>query len=192
MFVACSRADDCLASMSCAQHATFPRALSMPIVDLIVSGGQTGADRAALDVAIRHHIPHGGWCPACRRAEDGPIDPQYQLTETPEADYEQRTVWNVRDSDGTVVFTLKPHAGGGSLYTLNVAAELRRPVIHLSRAASGTAIALRQFIVACHIRRLNVAGSRESTEPGIYEWVSALLEEALFANANDATPPETH
>ena len=98
----------------------------MIAVDCIVSGGQTGADRAALDVAIRHRVPHGGWCPAGRHAEDGPIHPRYQLTETPDAGYEQRTAWNVRDSDGTVVFTLRLQATGGSLYTLTVAAELGR------------------------------------------------------------------
>jgi predicted Rossmann-fold nucleotide-binding protein len=102
----------------------------MPVLDLIMSGGQTGADRAALDVAIRLGIPHGGWCPAGRHAEDGPIHPRYQLTETPDAAYEQRTRWNVRDSNGTVVLTLTPYATGGSLYTLQIAAELRRPVLH--------------------------------------------------------------
>ena len=155
-------------------------------VDLIMSGGQTGADRAALDVAIRHCIPHGGWCPAGRRGEDGPIDPRYQLSETPDAAYEQRTAWNVRDSDGTAVFTLNPHATGGSLYTLMVAADLRRPVIHLSRAVSNPAHALRQFIATFHIRRLNVAGSRESTEPGISAWVNALLEDALFVDTENS------
>jgi hypothetical protein len=176
--------------MSFARQPPLSRALSITVVDLIMSGGQTGADRAALDVAIRHHIPHGGWCPAGRCAEDGPIHRRYELTETPEAAYAQRTAWNVRDSDGTVVLTLKPHATGGSLYALTVAAELCRPVIHLSRTASGTAKALRQFIAVHHIRRLNVAGSRESTEPGIYAWACALLEEAMFMDAADAPPPE--
>jgi len=162
----------------------------MAVVDRIVSGGQTGADRAALDVAIRHNVPHGGWCPAGRHAEDGTIHPRYHLTETPDAGYEQRTAWNVRDSDGTVVLTLRPHATGGSLYTLHVAASLQRPVLHLSRAASGSAAELLEFIAAHHIRCLNVAGSRESTEPGIYAWASALLESALFEHADDARPSE--
>ena len=78
----------------------------VPPLERIVSGGQTGADRAALDIAIRHGITHGGWCPKGRRAEDGPISCQYALTETPSEQYIQRTEWNVRDSDGTVVFTL--------------------------------------------------------------------------------------
>jgi len=75
-------------------------------IEKIVSGGQTGADRAALDWAITHGIPHGGWCPKGRRAEDGPMDGRYQLQKTPTANYVQRTEWNARDSDDTVVFSI--------------------------------------------------------------------------------------
>ena len=74
-------------------------------LDKIISGGQTGADRAALDVAIWHGFPHGGWCPNGRRAEDGCLAPQYLLEETPARNYLNRTEWNVRDSDGTLIFT---------------------------------------------------------------------------------------
>jgi predicted Rossmann-fold nucleotide-binding protein len=80
----------------------------------IISGGQTGADRAALDFAIKHGMPHGGWCPQGRIAEDGPIDAKYQLHETPSADYVQRTEWNVRDSDGTVIFSVGKELSGCS------------------------------------------------------------------------------
>ena len=69
----------------------------------IVSGGQTGADRAALDWAMAHGVPHGGWCPAGRLAEDGVIDMRYSLKETPQPEYLQRTEWNVRDSDATLI-----------------------------------------------------------------------------------------
>ena len=79
----------------------------MNIVSLkIISGGQTGADRAALEFAIKQGIPHGGWCPKGRRSEDGQIDAKYQLQETPSSNYLQRTEWNVRDSDGTVIFSI--------------------------------------------------------------------------------------
>jgi hypothetical protein len=74
------------------------------LVQKIVSGGQTGADRAALEWAVEHNIPYGGWCPKGRLAEDGPIDLRYQLQETPSSSYPQRTEWNARDSDGTVTF----------------------------------------------------------------------------------------
>jgi hypothetical protein len=92
------------------------------MITKLLSGAQTGADRAALDWAIFHDIPHGGWCPKGRKAEDGVIPPQYQLTETPSASYLQRTEWNVRDSDGTVIFTMAAKLGGGSKRT----AELPR------------------------------------------------------------------
>ena len=80
----------------------------------IISGGQTGADRAALDWAIEHGIPHGGWCPLGRKAEDGRIDGRYQLNETPSSSYVLRTERNVRDSDGTVVLSISAVLTGGA------------------------------------------------------------------------------
>lgn len=94
------------------------------VIEKIVSGGQTGADRAGLDFAIEQAIPHGGWCPMGRLAEDGPIDSKYALTETPSASYPQRTEWNVRDSDATVIFTITAQLTGGSLKTWNVAKRM--------------------------------------------------------------------
>src|SRR5580765_7508822 len=99
----------------------------------LVSGGQTGADRAALDFAIEHAIPHGGWCPAGRLAEDGTIPSRYRLTETPGSDYAQRTERNVRDSDGTVVFSTEPVLSGGAKETSGLARKHRKPLLHLSQ-----------------------------------------------------------
>lgn len=90
-------------------------------VEKIISGAQSGADRAALDFAIAHRIPHGGWCPRGRKAEDGTIDPRYELQETPNSSYIQRTEWNTRDSDGTVVFSIAPVLSGGSKKTVALA-----------------------------------------------------------------------
>ena len=157
------------------------------MISKIISGGQTGADRAALDVAIRHGMPHGGWCPKGRKAEDGPLGGQYQLIETPSASYIQRTEWNVRDSDGTVVFTLAPKATGGSLRTIEFATKHGKPCLHLARSGpehDGPALLLQQFIAQHGIRTLNIAGSRESKEPGIYRWVAAVIEEAFFQGQN--------
>ena len=87
----------------------------------IVSGGQTGADRAGLDWALAHNVECGGWCPKGRKAEDGPINPEYPLKETPSDSYIQRTEWNVRDSDATILFSIEPTLTGGSLRTMEFA-----------------------------------------------------------------------
>ena len=79
----------------------------------VVSGGQSGADRAGLDWALSRQVAHGGWCPKGRRSEDGPIPAIYGLSETPLSNYLQRTEWNVRDSDATIVFTLTDALDGG-------------------------------------------------------------------------------
>jgi len=94
-------------------------------IEKIVSGGQTGADRAALDWAIEHGIPHGGWCPKGRRAEDGPIDGRYQLQETPTANYVERTKSNARDTDGTVVFSIYISLTGQQLGRIPLACRMR-------------------------------------------------------------------
>src|SRR6478735_3602017 len=94
-------------------------------MERVVSGGQTGADRAALDWAIAKGIPHGGWCPKGRKAEDGPIDNGYRLQETPSANYVQRTEWNVRDSDSTVIFSIGETLTGGSKKTVDLAGRQR-------------------------------------------------------------------
>jgi hypothetical protein len=96
----------------------------------------SGADRAALDWAIFRDIPHGGWCPKDRKAEDGVIPPQYQLAETPSATYLQRTEWNVRDSNGTVIFTISAKLAGGSKRTAEFAAKHGKPLLHVSYAGS--------------------------------------------------------
>src|SRR3954470_24614725 len=134
----------------------------------IISGGQTGADRAALDFAIAHGLPHGGWCPRQRRAEDGEIPTQYLLRETPSGHYSKRTEWNVRDSDATVVFSFKPRLTGGTRLTFELAQRLGKPVLHLSRDENEIAKAaskLRTFLEQQQVRTLNVAGPRASHEP---------------------------
>jgi hypothetical protein len=150
------------------------------VPEKIVSGGQTGADRAALDWAIERGIPHGGWCPKGRRAEDGPIDGRYQLNETPSANYVQRTELNARDSDATVVFSIGEMVTGGSRKTVELARKQGRPVLHLSRASSASVpdAALRCFIEEHGIKVLNVAGPRASKEPEVAAFVKEVLERA--------------
>jgi len=144
----------------------------------IISGGQTGADRAALDWAIKRGIQHGGWCPKGRKAEDGTIDQRYSLVETPSDDYSQRTEWNVRDSDATAVFSIQKELRGGSLLTVELAAQYNKPVIHLCKQdeRANHAQELRSFIEKFRVSVLNVAGPRASDEPGVYQFVSSVLD----------------
>ena len=145
--------------------------LSLPVSVLprrIISGGQTGVDRAALDAALATGLSHGGWCPKNRRAEDGPIPMRYLLSETSAAAYHVRTARNVSDSDGTLVI-LRNRLQGGTLYTVRCAEKAGKPffLVRLPEAPSVEE-------VLCWIRDhaitvLNVAGPRESSEPGIYE-----------------------
>ena len=149
-------------------------------LERILSGGQTGVDRAALDFARACGIPHGGWCPRGRRAEDGPIDSGYALRETPEPDYSQRTEWNVRDSDGTVIFTISPELTGGSALTRDLALACGRPCLHLSQTRDDRAgDRLREFIRRHAIKVLNVAGPRRSTEPRAGEFARRVLDQLL-------------
>jgi len=96
----------------------------------IISGGQTGADRAGLDASLTAGVAHGGWCPRGRLAEDGPIPDQYELIESESPWYATRTEWNVRDSDATLVFSFGP-ARGGTGATIGYAKRLHRPWLHL-------------------------------------------------------------
>ena len=157
----------------------------------IISGGQTGADRAALDFALRHGIPHGGWCPHGRLAEDGAIDPRYRLQETPSAAYEQRTEWNVRDSDGTVIFSIADQLTAGSKLTEELAGRHGKPCLHLARGRSKESPRLlHQFISEHRIHILNVAGPRVSTEPEIVTFTLNVLriwwKDLSEAQASDA------
>lgn len=133
----------------------------------LVSGGQTGVDRAALDVARERGMPCGGWCPAGRRAEDGPIDARYPLRETPSDDPAQRTEWNVRDSEGTLLL-LSSARSPGTDATMEIARRLGRPVYAWHLDAPPDPGAFRQWLQAHKIRTLNVAGPRESESPGAY------------------------
>jgi len=147
----------------------------------IVSGGQTGVDRAALDFAIRHGYEHGGWCPHGRRAEDGVIPPIYRLRETDSADYDERTEKNVVDSDATLIVAREKELSGGTAFTKTCAEQQGRSVIVVceSEDVSPGAAALSKFLKRNNVRTLNIAGPRESQAPGIGKFVMELLEAAL-------------
>jgi hypothetical protein len=154
----------------------------------LISGGQTGVDRAALDFAIAHGIPHGGWCPRGRLAEDGTVPLRYQLRETPNAEYGQRTEWNVRDADATVIFSIAATLGGGSLQTSEFARRHQKPCLHLPRERDGdTAVRkLHDFLLEHEVRILNVAGSRQSEEPEVAGFTREMLEQ--WAHVGTASP----
>ncbi len=145
----------------------------------ITSGGQTGVDRACLAWAIRRGLPHGGWCPKGRRAEDGTIPFRYRLRETPSTRYAQRTAWNVRDSDATVIFSQAPKLAGGSQRTLECCRHSGKPVLHLVSqifTVSESALLLGDFLRGHHVRVLNVAGPRRSQEPRGGKFARSVLD----------------
>ena len=144
----------------------------------IVSGGQTGVDRAALNVARELAIPCGGWCPRGRRAEDGPIPESYPLRETPSASYPERTAWNVRDSEGTLVIT-RGRPRGGTALTVSLARRAGKPVLVVDLEGGASIPNIRGFLAEHEIHVLNVAGPRESEAPGIHNQAAALLRELL-------------
>lgn len=138
--------------------------------DKIVSGGQTGVDRAGLDAAIQHGIPVGGWCPAGRRAEDGSIPDCYPLQETKARNFAVRTRRNVKDSDGTLVLNLG-ELEGGTLQTVDYAQKIGKPclVVQLDAVERPDVDAIVNWLKMHSIKTLNIAGPRESKRPGAYQ-----------------------
>jgi putative molybdenum carrier protein len=145
----------------------------------VISGGQTGVDRGALDAALDVGVPCAGWCPAGRRAEDGTIPRSYPLTELIRAGYDERTQQNVADSDGTLVITFG-RATGGTARTIEFCRQLGRPHLILEAPSVPLEEAVRQavrFVAEEGIRQLNVAGPRASGESRAYEYAYSLVRE---------------
>lgn len=144
----------------------------------IVSGGQTGVDRAALDTALELGLPVGGWCPKGRRAEDGPIDKRYPLQETESFYYPIRTEKNVLDSDGTLILTRGKPKGGTAL-TVKLARAHKKPYLLVDLSAGEEVSPVRDWGKVNRIKVLNVAGPRESETPGIYDRAVCFLKKVL-------------
>jgi hypothetical protein len=144
----------------------------------IISGGQTGVDRAALDAAIRLGIAHGGWIPKGRRAEDGPLPETYRLEEMPTENYAERTEKNVVESDGTLIIS-RGAPDGGTAYTRTMVLKHGRQMLHLDLAQHGSpadaASLVSSWVEMNHIEVMNVAGPRASKDPGIYIEALAIL-----------------
>lgn len=149
----------------------------------VISGGQTGVDRAALDAALACGIEIGGWCPRGRRAEDGRIADHYPLYETESGTYAERTRLNIRDADATLILSAGALTGG-TLLTQTLAQQRGVPLLVVDRSAPTPEDAARRILdwLEQHgIQVLNVAGPRESTRPGIYQWARDVLEAAWKA-----------
>lgn len=149
---------------------------------VIISGGQTGADRAALDAAMDCGVETGGWVPKGRRAEDGEIDEKYaNLRETASSHYEERSRMNVRDSDATLIIT-HGELHGGSRFAFEVAKELGKPGLHvdLKQLSQEEALAgIREWLAPLEGSILNVAGPRESSDGKIYKAVKKTITDLL-------------
>lgn len=144
----------------------------------MISGGQSGVDRAALDAALAAGLAIGGWCPRGRWAEDGPIDRAYPLRETPLAPVSQRTLWNLRDSDGTLILC-RGRPRGGTALTLQ--AVRRKPRLLVDPDDRHRLRFVRGWLIGQRIAVLNVGGPRASEDPGIYRAARGFLA-ALFSN----------
>ncbi|MFO1419516.1 MAG: putative molybdenum carrier protein [Candidatus Competibacteraceae bacterium] len=145
----------------------------------IISGGQTGVDRAALDVGLALGLAVGGWCPQGRRAEDGIIPARYPLSETPERNYQTRTRRNVEDADGTLILN-RGTLDGGTALTVAHARQIGKPCLVVALEDGIEPAAFRDWLAAHHIQVLNVAGPRESKRPGVYAAAVRCLEPLLL------------
>lgn len=173
--------------MPAASNENRPKALEKTTeiksvtITRIVSGGQTGADQAALDFAIDRGIPHGGWIPRGRMTEAGVLPEKYLLTEMPTASYPKRTEQNVLDSDGTLIVS-HGNLAGGAEHTLKMARKHGKPCMHVDMEALHLKEAVKliwEWIYQNEIEVLNVAGARASNDAKIYPTTRAILEALL-------------
>lgn len=152
------------------------------MIKRIISGGQTGADRAALDFAIKMNLPHGGWVPKGRSAEDGPIPARYNLKEMPTKNFPQRTERNVKKADGTLIISHGKLTRGSDL-TQKMAIKNNKPYLHIDLNETSifeAAEQIIQWVMENRIGVLNIAGSRASKDPKIYRAVYEILETIYY------------
>jgi hypothetical protein len=149
----------------------------------IISGGQTGVDRAALDAAMKHGIDCGGWCPAGRLDEFGRIPDRYPVIELEHGGLEDRTRANVKDSDGTVVIYID-ELRGGTEFTVECCVKQERPhqlIVAAKVSPENAAQLIVDFVREHKIDILNVAGPRQSEWPGGYDYAFRAMDLFLAA-----------
>ncbi len=152
----------------------------------IVSGAQTGVDRAALDAGLKRNVPCGGWCPAGRKAEDGTIPEFYPVEELADGGYSERTKKNVQDSDGTVIIYFG-QLSGGTEETLRYCLDENKPYLLLDGFevnAGRAAERIMEFRTMSQAGILNFAGPRASSEPRAYEYTTRAVEKFLELHGN--------
>ncbi len=147
----------------------------------IISGGETGVDRAALDFALENQIDCFGWCPKGRKAEDGVIPNIYPLKEAATSGYEKRTLKNVEESQGLMVF-VDGEPDNGTILAIDHAEKKNKPIyiIHLSMNVEDQETGILDFLEDQEVTIVNIVGPRESNNPGIYRKTKSFLEELLF------------
>lgn len=145
----------------------------MALKIVIISGSQTGAERAALDWTVKHDLPRGGWCPT--GLTDTP-DPVYKLKEGGSDKLLEAVEANVRDSEATIVFTLAPKAVGAAQKAMTYARKQKKPVLHVHRGILGVSEKIVAFLDKHYVRRLHITGSADAEEAGLGVWVSSELE----------------
>lgn len=156
----------------------------------IVSGGQTGVDRAALDAALALNVAVGGWCPEGRKSEDGAIPPHYPLQELPGSGYSDRTRQNVLDSDGTVIIYFE-YLSGGTELTAMICMKEQKPYLLIDASELGETRAAKriyEFVKEFNIQTLNVAGPRASGEPKAYDYTKRSLKIAIEKITSNGSP----
>ena len=158
----------------------------------IISGGQLGADQAALDAAIKYNFPHGGWIQKGRKIKNGILPDKYELEEMSVAGYKERIEQNVIDSDGTVIFSHGELTGGAD-YSMKMTERHKRPTLHIDLEEMPGFIAaskINTWVIENNIEVLNVAGSRASEDPDIYRNTMYIIEDSILLSLVKAKPGE--